>query len=110
MALRRLGHGTARGLAQKFALNKTPRSCHGYPAWRWDGVDFAFLETAAADVLAIRAEDDDAARRSAAQAAGLRVVAITPDDRAGFPLIEPEGFHNIMEGMGVYSFFKRLTE
>jgi len=43
-----------------------------------------------ADVLVLRAEDDDPAVRAVAGAAELRVVAITPDDRAGFPLIEPE--------------------
>ena len=34
------------------------------------------------------ARQDDPALRSAAQDAGLQVKAITPDDRAGFPLIE----------------------
>ncbi len=40
--------------------------------------------------LAVRAEDDEPALRSAAEAAGLEVRAISRADRAGFPLIEPE--------------------
>jgi cytidyltransferase-like protein len=56
------------------------------------------LEAVAAEasVLAVRAEDDDPALRSAAEAAGLHVAAISPDDRAGFPLIEPD--HELAEG------------
>ena len=50
------------------------------------------LDAVAADAstLAVRAEDDDPALRSAAEAAGLTVRAIEPDERAGFPLIEPD--------------------
>lgn len=40
--------------------------------------------------LAVRAEDADSLLLSAAEAAGLEVRAISPADRAGFPLIEPE--------------------
>lgn len=42
-----------------------------------------------AGTLAVRAEDDEPALRSAATAAGLEIRAITPDERAGFPPIEP---------------------
>ena len=50
------------------------------------------IETVAAkaSTLAVRAEDEDPALRSAAQAAGLQVRVVSPEDRAGFPLIEPE--------------------
>lgn len=45
---------------------------------------------AQAATLALRAEDEDPAIRSAARAAGLGVRDITPDERAGFPVIQPE--------------------
>ena len=50
------------------------------------------IEAVAAEMgtLAVRAEDEDPALRSAARAAGMSVRAISPEDRAGFPLIEPE--------------------
>lgn len=53
----------------------------------------AVLDSVAADAttLAVRAEDDEPALRSAAESAGLAVRAISPDERAGFPLIEPDG-------------------
>ena len=38
--------GTPRELAARFALGHNVRSCHEYPAWRWDGVSFAFVTTA----------------------------------------------------------------
>ena len=41
----RLISGTTAEVQKRFALNSTLRSCHGYPAWRWDGVEFQFLET-----------------------------------------------------------------
>ncbi len=44
---RALVSGTPRELAERFDLERPPRSCHGYPAWRWDGVEFRFLEGAA---------------------------------------------------------------
>ncbi len=44
---------------------------------------------AEAGTLAVRAEDEDPALRSAARAADLQVRAISPEDRAGFPPIEP---------------------
>ena len=52
----------------------------------------AALETIAAQAstLAVRGEDDDLALRSAAETRGMRVRAISPDARAGFPLIEPD--------------------
>ena len=52
----------------------------------------AALDARAAQVstLAVRGEDDDQAFRSAAEAAGLEVQSISPDDRAGFPIIEPD--------------------
>ena len=43
----RLLSGTPRELQAKFELPHRVRSCHGYPEWRWDGVLFRFLETAA---------------------------------------------------------------
>ena len=51
------------------------------------------LAALAADgsVLVVRGEDDDPALRSTAAAAGLAVRAVSPDDRAGFPIIEPAG-------------------
>jgi cytidyltransferase-like protein len=51
------------------------------------------LEALAADgsVLLVRGEDDDSALRSAADGAGVEVRLVSLDDRAGFPLIEPEG-------------------
>jgi competence protein ComEC len=39
----RLVSGTPQQLAVKFQLDHTVRSCHGFPDWRWDGVDFRFL-------------------------------------------------------------------
>jgi cytidyltransferase-like protein len=45
--------------------------------------------------LVVRAEDEDPALRSAAQAAGLQLRIVTPRDRAGFPLIEPD--HELRE-------------
>lgn len=39
--------GTPRALAARFDLDPMPRACHGYPAWRWDGIDFRFLAAAA---------------------------------------------------------------
>ena len=44
---RTLVSGTPRELAERFGLEHRPRSCHGYPAWRWDGVGFRFLDAAA---------------------------------------------------------------
>lgn len=35
--------GTPLELRRRFHLEFTPRSCHDYPPWRWDGVDFRFL-------------------------------------------------------------------
>ncbi len=43
---RALVSGTPRELADRFGLERRPRSCHGYPAWRWDGVEFRFLDAA----------------------------------------------------------------
>lgn len=43
-----------------------------------------------AAVVAVRAEDDDPPLRRAAAAEGVTVRAISPDERAGFPLIEPD--------------------
>jgi len=43
-----------------------------------------------ASALAVRAEDEDPALVSAASRAGLEVCVIGPDERAGFPLIEPD--------------------
>ena len=35
--------GTPLEVVEKFNLARPVRSCHGYPKWRWDGVDFEFL-------------------------------------------------------------------
>jgi len=35
--------GTPRELRQRFNLSRTPLSCHDYPGWRWDGVEFEFI-------------------------------------------------------------------
>ena len=40
--------------------------------------------------IAVRGEDDDPALRSAAEAAGVPYRLVTADDRAGFPIIEPD--------------------
>jgi len=40
--------------------------------------------------LAVRAEDDDPVLRSAAEATGLAYHVISPEDRAGFPVIKPD--------------------
>jgi len=51
----------------------------------------AALDALAADgaVVVVRPEDDDPALPSAAERAGVPVQVVSPDDRAGFPLIEP---------------------
>jgi len=58
-------------------------------------VDVPLAEDAAdaldrASTLVVRAEDDDRELRHAAANTGARVHAVAPDDRAGFPPIEPE--------------------
>ena len=35
--------GTPEELRGRFKLQHSVRSCHEYPDWRWDGVDFSFL-------------------------------------------------------------------
>ncbi len=35
--------GTPEELKARFELQHSVRSCHDYPEWRWDGVDFSFL-------------------------------------------------------------------
>ena len=42
----RLLSGTPQKLKARFALGHEVRSCHEYPAWRWDGVSFSFVTTA----------------------------------------------------------------
>ena len=39
----KLVSGTPLEVTQKFELARPIRSCHDYPNWRWDGVDFEFL-------------------------------------------------------------------
>lgn len=39
----RLLSGTPRRLRERYALQHSPRSCHEYPDWRWDGVEFRFI-------------------------------------------------------------------
>ena len=41
----RLVSGTPRRLRERYALNQPVRSCHDYPDWRWDGVEFRFVGT-----------------------------------------------------------------
>jgi competence protein ComEC len=38
--------GTPQELKARFALEHNVRSCHQYPEWHWDGVDFSFVSTA----------------------------------------------------------------
>ena len=38
--------GTPQALAVRFELETAVRSCHQYPAWLWDGVEFEFLSSA----------------------------------------------------------------
>jgi competence protein ComEC len=35
--------GTPKELESRFEIRHPVRSCHKYPDWRWDGVDFSFL-------------------------------------------------------------------
>lgn len=42
----RLVSGTPRELQSRLELGQQVRSCHGYPDWRWDGVEFSFLPSA----------------------------------------------------------------
>jgi len=35
--------GTPEELESRFNIRHPLRSCHGYPDWRWDGVEFSFL-------------------------------------------------------------------
>ncbi len=35
--------GTPEELGSRFNIRHPLRSCHGYPDWRWDGVEFSFL-------------------------------------------------------------------
>ena len=42
----RLLTGTPPEMKSRFGLQQPVRSCHDYPAWRWDGVDFSFLPNA----------------------------------------------------------------
>ena len=42
----RLLTGTPRELQSRFGLERQVRSCHDYPDWRWDEVDFSFLPSA----------------------------------------------------------------
>ena len=39
----RLVSGTPLEVEKKFNLSTPVRSCHDYPSWRWDGVEFEFL-------------------------------------------------------------------
>lgn len=48
--------GTPTRLENRFGLKHRVRSCHDYPAWRWDGVDFRFL---AADVVAAARDNNN---------------------------------------------------
>ena len=41
----RLVSGTPKEVRKKFNLPAPIRSCHDYPSWRWDGVEFEFLTT-----------------------------------------------------------------
>ena len=37
--------GMPDALEKRFDLSRPVRSCHDYPAWHWDGIDFEFLVT-----------------------------------------------------------------
>ena len=41
----RLLSGTPGLLRQRYRLHHPVRDCHEYPAWRWDGVEFSFLDS-----------------------------------------------------------------
>jgi len=41
--------GTRSEVQQRFRLDFDFRSCHDYPAWRWDGVEFEFLSSLQSD-------------------------------------------------------------
>ncbi len=49
----RLLSGTPQKLKARFALAHDVRSCHQYPAWRWDGVNFSFITTATLSLKAV---------------------------------------------------------
>jgi competence protein ComEC len=49
----RLLSGTPRKLKARFALAHNVRSCHQYPAWRWDGVSFSFVATSRLSLKAV---------------------------------------------------------
>lgn len=38
--------GTPLDLKSRFELRHRPRSCHQYPDWSWDGIEFSFLASA----------------------------------------------------------------
>jgi len=42
--------GTAVEFTQRFGLKNKVRSCHDYPRWRWDGVEFRFLSVTGLDM------------------------------------------------------------
>ncbi len=66
--------GTPQRLMQRFALAQPPRSCHSWPAWRWDGVDFRFLATVAVN------ETRGSNNRSCVLRVSGRHVALLPGD------------------------------
>jgi competence protein ComEC len=70
----RLLSGTPRKLKARFALAHDVRSCHQYPAWRWDGVGFSFVTTAAPSV------DSSSNNRSCVLSIRGRHKALIPGD------------------------------
>ena len=70
----RLLSGTPRKLKARFALAHDVRSCHQYPDWRWDGVGFSFVTTAAPSV------DSSSNNRSCVLSIRGRHKALIPGD------------------------------
>ncbi len=50
----RLVSGTPKEVRETFDLQAPVRSCHAYPSWRWDGVDFEFLTLPGTDAFISR--------------------------------------------------------
>ena len=50
----RLVSGTPKEVRETFDLQLPVRSCHSYPSWRWDGVDFEFLTTPGTEAFSSR--------------------------------------------------------
>ncbi len=73
----RLLSGTPTELMQRFRLETPVRSCHDYPIWRWDGVEFEFLSTSG---LGLQASTNN--RSCVLQVRGRQSVLISGDIEA----------------------------